>query len=153
MSNRMTLEGLAGDVEQLAATLSAEELSMLAEDLEAEQARVKGYAKSYTSVIAAKYSAKASERRDDDYGTSRVDDGEYVAVSSVPKKVEWDQKILGELWERIAAAGDKPTDYIEVKYSISENKWKNWPESIQRQFLAARSVKPGAETIKIERRK
>lgn len=155
MSNRMTLDGLvAGVPEELAGVLSAEELYMLGSDLKAEQDRVKSYDLALKAVLAAKYHRRAaSERGDEEYGTARVNDGEYVAVSNVPKKVDWDQAVLAEIVGRIRASNDKPEQYVKIEYSIEEKKWNSWPESLKAQFLAARSVKAGTETIKLEKRK
>lgn len=155
MSNRMTLDGLvAGVPEELAGVLSAEELDMLGADLKAEQDRVKGYDAALKAVLAAKYRSRAaSERGDEEYGTARINDGEYVVVSNVPKKVDWDQAVLAEIVGRIRASNDKPEQYVKIEYSIEEKKWNSWPESLKAQFLAARSVKAGTETIKLEKRK
>lgn len=154
LSNRMTLDALVdGKPDQMALLLSAEELAMLSDDLEAEKERVKKYGEAMSAVLTAKYSQKAADDREDDYGTARVDDGEFVAVSNVPKKVDWDQKKLAAKVALIRAAGDKPEDYVKIEYSIEEKKWNAWPDTIKAQFLEARSTKPGKETIKLEKKK
>lgn len=154
LSNRMTLDELvAGDATEMAAMLSAETLALLGEDLEAEKERVKKYGEAMSAVLTKKYSGRAAEAREDDYGTARVTDGEYEAISNVPKKVDWDQKKLAAVVERIRAAKDKPEDYVKIEYSIEEKKWNAWPDAIKAQFLEARAVKAGKETIKLEERK
>lgn len=155
LSNRITLENITDcDPEQAAVMLSAEELDMLGEDLKAEESRVKGYKAALDAVISAKYSDLAkAERGEEEYGTARVEDGEFVAVSNLPKKVDWNQSQLAAIVARIRASGDKPEDYVKVEYSIEEKKWNSWPDAIKRQFLEARSVKAGKEVIKLERKK
>lgn len=78
-----------------------------------------------------------------DFGTVHVLDGDLRVSFELPKKVSWDQKQLAMLAERIAASGDPVGDYIDVKYSVSESRYKNWPATLQQQFAAARTVEPG----------
>ena len=56
-------------------------------------------------------------------------------------------QILKEMAERIAASGDKVEDYIDVKLSVSESRYTNWPQTLQQQFAAARTVEEGKPTI------
>jgi hypothetical protein len=49
--------------------------------------------------------------------------------------------------ERIVASGDKVEDYIDIKLSVSESRYTNWPTALQEQFAAARTVEEGKPTI------
>lgn len=78
-----------------------------------------------------------------DFGVTHIDDGALQVTYELPKRVSWDQKRLAEMAERIAAAGENVADFIDVEYSVSESRFKNWPATLREQFEAARTVKPG----------
>jgi hypothetical protein len=82
-----------------------------------------------------------------DFGTAHVSDGALHVKYEVPKKVTWNQTILKEMAERIVASGDKVEDYIDIKLSVSESRYTNWPTALQEQFAAARTVEEGKPTI------
>ena len=64
-----------------------------------------------------------------------------------PKKVSWDQKHLGEIAERVVASGEEVKSYIDIKLSVSESRYTNWPPTLQQQFAPARTVEPGKPTF------
>ena len=82
-----------------------------------------------------------------DFGTAHVNDGPLHVKYELPKKVSWNQTILKEMAERIVASGDKVEDYIDIKLSVSESRYTNWPTSMQQQFAAARTVEEGKPVI------
>jgi len=82
-----------------------------------------------------------------DFGTAHVNDGALHVKYELPKKVIWSQTILKEMAERIVASGDKVEDYIDIKLSVSESRYTNWPTALQEQFAAARTVEEGKPTI------
>lgn len=82
-----------------------------------------------------------------DFGTAHVNDGALHVKYELPKKVTWSQTILKEMAERIVASGDKVGDYIDIKLSVSESRYTNWPTALQEQFAAARTVEEGKPTI------
>ncbi len=82
-----------------------------------------------------------------DFGTAHVNDGALHVKYELPKKVTWNQTILKEMAERILASGDKVEDYIDIKLSVSESRYTNWPPALQQQFAAARTVEEGKPTI------
>jgi len=82
-----------------------------------------------------------------DFGTAHVSDGALHVKYELPKKVSWSQPILKEMAERIVASGDKVEDYIDIKLSVSESRYINWPPALQQQFAAARTVEEGKPTI------
>lgn len=67
-----------------------------------------------------------------------------------PKRVTWDQVRLSDLVYEIQQGGEDPTEYVDVEYSVSEAKYKNWPTSVAKAFEAARTIKPGSPSIKIK---
>jgi len=82
-----------------------------------------------------------------DFGTAHVNDGPLHVKYELPKKVTWSQPILKEMAERIVASGDKVEEYIDIKLSVSESRYTNWPTALQEQFAAARTVEEGKPTI------
>ena len=82
-----------------------------------------------------------------DFGTAHVNDGALRVKYELPKKVTWNQAILKEMAERIAASGDKIEDYIDVKLSVPESRYTNWPSALREQFAAARTVEEGKSSI------
>lgn len=82
-----------------------------------------------------------------DFGTTYVNDGPLQVKFELPKKVTWDQKQLTEIAERIVAAGEKPGSYLDVKLSVPEARYTNWPPALQQQFAAARTVEAGKPDI------
>ncbi len=82
-----------------------------------------------------------------DFGTAHISDGPLHVKFELPKKVNWNQAILKEIAERIVTSGDKVEDYIDVKLSVSESRYTNWPQTLQQQFAAARTVEEGKPTI------
>ena len=78
-----------------------------------------------------------------DFGTVHISDGPLHIKFELPKTVSWNQKQLGEIAERIVASGEKVEGYLDIKLSVSESRYTNWPPALQQQFAAARTVDAG----------
>lgn len=78
-----------------------------------------------------------------DFGTAHISDGSLRIKFELPKKITWDQKQLGDIAERVVASGEQVKSYIDIKLSVSESRYSNWPPTLQQQFAAARTVEPG----------
>lgn len=78
-----------------------------------------------------------------DFGTAYISDGPLRIKFELPKKVSWNQKQLGEIAQRIVASGEKVEDYLDIKLSVSESRYTNWPAALQQQFAVARTVDSG----------
>lgn len=78
-----------------------------------------------------------------DFGTAHISDGPLRIKFELPKKVSWNQKQLGEIAERIVASGENVESYLDIKLSVSESRYTNWPPALQQQFAAARTVDAG----------
>jgi type IV secretory pathway VirB4 component len=50
----------------------------------------------------------------------------------------WDQDKLRDIFYAIKKHGDNPKEYIDLHYSVSEEKFNNWPEHIKNIFKPAR---------------
>lgn len=149
--NLPTLEQIAGDP-ALAFDISIEGVAALLEECD-QQSKLAAAAKKalngsiegrYANAIGAAYDAQSK-----DFGTVRVSDGAYEIVADRAKKVEWDQAALAAAGDKIAAAGDDPHEYLDVSYGVSERKYTAWPEHIRKVFEPARTVRPGAMSIKL----
>jgi len=60
----------------------------------------------------------------------------YEATSSNTN--DWDQDKLRDIFFAIKKHGDNPEEYIDLHYSVSEEKFNNWPEHIKNIFKPAR---------------
>ena len=90
-----------------------------------------------------KFDAALERESGRDFGTAHISDGPLHIKFELPKKVSWNQKQLGEIAERIVASGEKVEGYLDVKLSVSESRYINWPPALQQQFAAARTVDSG----------
>jgi hypothetical protein len=84
-----------------------------------------------------------------DTGVVHFDDGRVRVSADLPKRVEWDQRVLAVIVDRITEAGEDPTEYVEIAYRISETKFNAWPEGIRRAFVPARTLKTGKPSFRL----
>ena len=84
-----------------------------------------------------------------DTGTVRFQDGAVEVVADLPKKVEWDQRRLAELVNRIRAGGEDPGEYVEISFRVSERAYAAWPERIRAAFEPARTVRTAKPTYRL----
>ncbi len=78
-----------------------------------------------------------------DFGTVHITDGQLRIKFELPKKVNWNQQQLSAIAERIVTSGEKVESYIDIKLSVSESRYTNWPPVLQQQFSTARTVDAG----------
>ncbi len=78
-----------------------------------------------------------------DFGTAYISDGPLRIKFELPKKTTWDQGMAREIAARIAASGEKVEHYFDIKFSVPETRYTNWPPALQQQFAAARTVDAG----------
>lgn len=136
-------------VGQLAA-LPADELVEVSQNLDHLLAWTKQVRNKLDAALAQRYGEQAQavlHTSGRDFGTAHLDDGSVHIKAELPKRVQWDQKHLREIAQRIAAAGDNVEDFLDVKLAVSESRYTNWPPSLREQFAAARTVAPGKPTF------
>lgn len=92
----------------------------------------------------------AAGRRDKPFGALSFETGGHKITQTVPKKVEWNQPGIADVYDRIKAHGDNPAQYIKLKFTVDERKFDAWPDQIKQIFAPARTVTPGKPTIKIK---
>ncbi len=98
------------------------------------------------SALEMKYAKRAQVLRltaGKDTGVVHFDDGCVRITADLPKRIDWDQKKLIDITRRIAASGEDPNQYVEIKYRVSESKFNAWPESLKSAFTPARTLKAG----------
>lgn len=100
-------------------------------------------------VIAAPI-ADIRKLQDKEFGAVNITFEGFKVTETVPKKVEWDQEKLNELFDRIAGAGDDPRAWMKLKLEVSEKQFESFDENIKPVFAEARTVKPGKPVLKLE---
>lgn len=136
-----------------AANLPAEMLALLQEEADEALRHAKAAKDWLDGALDRKYGAIATKHRrieGKDTGTVRFDDGGITVVADLPKKVEWDQEQLAATVERIRAAGDDPTEYVDLAFKVPERKYGAWPGHIRTAFEPARTVKAGKPTFTLK---
>ena len=86
-----------------------------------------------------------------DTGTTHIQDADFDITVEIGKEAKYDPKGLAELVAKIEATGSDPREYVEIKYSVSEAKFKAWPQSLRAPFEALRTVTPKAATFVLRR--
>jgi hypothetical protein len=132
--------------------LPAEHLALLQSMSRDELDAAKRLADWIEAAIALRYDQRAVAARTaagKDTGTVRFQDGAVEVTSDLPKKVEWDQRQLATLVERIRAGGEDPAEYVEVSFKVGERAYAAWPERIRTVFAPARTVRTGRPTFKL----
>lgn len=138
----------AGEIAQLPVEL----LAALQREIDAAARQMKAVTARFSTALEVRYATRAAEARracGKDTGTVRLADGDFTVVADLPKRVEWDQTQLAAMVERIRAAGDDPSEYVEISFKVPERAYVAWPEAIRHGFEPARTVKTGALKIAI----
>ncbi|MFN3612357.1 hypothetical protein [Tepidimonas sp.] len=86
-----------------------------------------------------------------DTGTTHIEDAGFDITVEIGKDVKWDAAGLAELVAKIEATGGDPREYVEIKYSVSEAKFKAWPQTLRAPFEALRTVTPKAPKFVLRR--
>ena len=145
-ANRPTLDSLRmlpiGEIAQL----PAEHLALLQEDAAAALDASKKAKDWIDGAIALRFADHVQALRREagkDTGTVRFEQHGVTVVADLPKRVDWDQALIAAVVERIRAAGDDPTQYVDIAIKVPERKYTAWPENIRTAFAPARTVKTG----------
>ena len=134
------------------AALPADMLAVLQLETDESFKHIKAIKARLDGALTLKYSDQAAEARrlaGKDTGTVRLKDGAITVVADLSKRVDWDQEKLGQMVERIRAAGDDPAEYVEISFKVSERKYVAWPEAIRQGFEPARTVRTGQLGIQL----
>ena len=150
--NHITLDALMRMQIGEIAALPAQTLALLQHDADEALRRAKAIVAWLDGALVLKYGDRARAARLDaekDFGAVRFVDEGVTVVADLPKKVDWDQRELADLVERIKAEGEDPLEYIEVSFKVSERKYAAWPGQIRRASEPARTVRAGAQSFEL----
>jgi hypothetical protein len=150
--NHITLEALARLPIAEIIGLPATELARLQQEADEALRKAKLTVAWLDGALLQKYAERAKAARADaekDFGVARFVDGEVTVVADLPKKVEWNQRDLADLVERIKAEGEDPRDYVEVSLKVTERNYTSWPKHIRSLFEPSRTVRAGKETFEL----
>jgi hypothetical protein len=150
--NRPTLDDLLAMESGAIAALPTDLLALLMEEAAEAAERAKRIKDRLDRALDLKYSARAAAARraeSKDTGTVRFDDGGFIVVADLPKRVKWDQAKLAAIVERIRVAGEDPAEYLSIEFKVSERAYGAWPESICSAFTLARTVTVGRPSYQI----
>lgn len=86
-----------------------------------------------------------------DTGTTHLQDDGFDITVEIGKDVKYEPKGLAELVAKIEATGGDPREYVEIKYGVSESKFKSWPQTLRAPFEALRTVTPKAPKFVLRR--
>lgn len=153
MNNRIRIFDLLDMDADAVAGLSPEELSLLLEDMDSSAAELARAETVLRAGLDLRYGERAvALRRAEgrDTGTVRIEDGGFVVITDLPKRVRWDQEKLAALVAEIRAAGDDPAEYVATEFKVSERAYGAWPSSIHTVFEPARTVATGKPTWRIK---
>lgn len=106
----------------------------------------------FDAVLDERYAEQAASVRQAkgrDYGVAHLSDGPLRITVDLPKEIAWDQTQLSVIAQRIAAAGEQISDYIDIAYSIPESRFLAWPPALKEQFASARLFKPGKPSFRL----
>lgn len=124
-----------------------------AAELKAAATRLEHEAK---TILSEAFMAQASDLLKDKpepYGSVSIDDGNFKISFDFEKKVKWDESKLRDIGADITAnwEGDDPNNYIDVKMSVSETKYKAWPPMLKKVFDPARTVSNGTTKVTLKK--
>jgi hypothetical protein len=148
--NAPTLDSLPSLSPEEIAALPAETLAGLHCTLEGELKRLKEMKSQLDAGLECRYGTRVAELRralGKDTGTVRFEDDGVTVVANLPKRVDWDQRCLATVIERIRSAGEDPGEYVDIAYKVPERKYAAWPQAIRQSFASARTVRTGALSI------
>lgn len=152
ISNHITLADIHRmPVGQIAA-LPADQLALLKGAADEQLTQAKSVADWLDGAISLKYADRAQDTRQEagkDTGTIRFEDDGVTVIAELPKRIDWDQALLAQIAENIAAAGEDPAEFIETKLSVSERKYGALPESWRKGFEPARTVRSGKPKFRL----
>ncbi|KEQ17149.1 hypothetical protein [Endozoicomonas numazuensis] len=146
------LENIQGmGVAELAAR-SGEELAKLEKEVERGLSHLAVQKEWLASVIAYKYVFKASQIRaqlQQEFGEISFEDEGVRVLVDLPREVSWDQQKLKAIAQRIQEQGEDPSEFLDVHYSVPQEKFDRWPQEVRRSFEPALQVKPGRCTYQL----
>lgn len=156
MSNRVTLAQLREMAPNEVEWLPLDQIAMLQGDIAELKSDAKFFDEKINSALLARTEEdrrQALKAKGSDTGTVTLPFGPYAVRVDVPKRVEWDQAELAKAVARLADLEEDPTEYVKIKYEVSETNYKAWTAKVKGIFDPARTVKHGKITAYVEKTK
>ena len=154
-TNRFTLSMLLETPLDAVAALPPDQLALLQGESNEATALAKRLKDHLDAALNLKYRRRADDERraaGKDTGAARIDDGDFVVVADLPKRVKWSQPELSAIADRIRASGEDPAEYVSIELSVSERAYAAWPSNIRAAFGPARTVETGKPTYRFEQK-
>lgn len=152
MSNRVTLDEVRQMPTSEVASLPAELLAILMEELAALKRDTKSVDDKLRDALNARYSATAQYKRGlagKDTGIVTFDDDGVKITAELPKRVEWSQPELHKAVNALRAMAEDPREYVDIEIKVSEAKYSAWPKALREMFDPARTVNVGKPSYKL----
>jgi hypothetical protein len=133
--------------------MALKDLLQKKEEIEARMATLQDELSSLNIEIGEMISQKLVDLRGltgKEFGAVHLNFDGFKVTETVPKKVDWDQEKLTDLYDRITAAGDNPRTYMKMKLEIGERQYDSFAQEVKAIFAEARTVKPGKPQLKFE---
>jgi len=154
MMDQFSLDQLRQAPPGQVASLPIEVLSALAASIAEMKALVAEAEARLNAGLDVRFSARAAAARGQagkQAGVVRFDDGDFVIVADLPKRVKWDQTRLAGAMEIIRRDwNDDPAQYVRIELKVAETAYGSWPAAIRRLFEPARTVEIGRPGYRIE---
>ena len=134
------------------ATLTPQQKAQVSHHLDQIADWLKNSRAKFEASLEHAYGERIRHARTDagrDFGVVHIADGDVRVSVDQSKRVSWDQVQLATIAQRIAAAGERVEEFIDVAYSVSESRYLNWPSSLRAQFEGARTVKSGKPSYRL----
>ena len=135
------------------AMLPVEHLALLQEDAAAALKASKHLKEWIDAAIVLRFADQVQAMRraaGKDTGIVRFEQDGVTVVADLPKNVEWDQRLITGVVERIRANGEDPGQYVDITIKVPERKYTAWPDNIRSAFAPARTTGKQSITLSLE---
>lgn len=149
MTNHVTLDQFEKMAVNDASRLPIDMLYLLETDVRETLKRAKTLSDKLQMVYRARFGDTAEGERKGETGTVRLYDGDFTIECDKPKTVKWDSAKLLAFGMKKKTEGKNPKEYIDVKATVPENRFKAWPSELQAEVEDARTVTSGKESFSI----
>lgn len=133
--------------------LSETDLCDLSEKISETSKWIKELSEKFEMALAAKYTEEAKKQLNgngDDFGTCHLRKGRHIVTVQIPKKIQWNQEILAQLYAKLPPEDRK--DIFKVIYSVSERDYAKSSYIMHEALEQARSSAYGKIKITISRK-
>lgn len=144
----MDLTELDAPIEQVAA-MPVATLMSFEQALDADADTLKRRKETFTAALVRRFNEDAKKAllaEGKDTGTVNIPASNSTTLKvTFPKKVEWDQKLLGAALN--AMKPEEARHYAKVELKVDERKFTAAPPEVQQALMPARTVKVGKPTF------